>query len=125
MQRARLQVTAIASTFDPHSSPAGICYLGNDFPADYRGGFFVVRFGNLLARPRDVGFDLLLVQPTPPAGDTRSARITRVLGGLGRPIDVLVAGPGRVLIAEYARSTDNSGAGGMLPGRILELRVTP
>ena len=37
----------------------------------------------------------------------------------------IVVAPGKVLVAEYSRATSNSGAGGMLPGRILELSVAP
>src|SRR5262249_27666817 len=33
-------------TFDPHSSPSGIVFLGDDFPPDYRGTFLIARFGN-------------------------------------------------------------------------------
>ncbi|MBC8001894.1 MAG: PQQ-dependent sugar dehydrogenase [Opitutaceae bacterium] len=113
------------STFDPHSSPAGICFLGEGFPAAYRGGFLVTRFGNLLSRPKDVGFDVLLVRIEPAVGSSRSASVKSLLAALGRPIDVIVAAPGKVLVAEYSRATGNSGAGGMLPGRILELSVAP
>ena len=113
------------STFDPHSSPAGICFLGAAFPAAYRGGFLVTRFGNLLSRPKDVGFDVLLVRMESVTGSARSASVQSLLSGLGRPIDVVVVAPGKVLVAEYSRAAGNSGAGGMLPGRILELSVVP
>ena len=49
------------STFDPHSSPGGIVFLGDDFPPDYRGTLLVARFGILLPQPHDYGFDLLHV----------------------------------------------------------------
>ena len=113
------------STFDPHSSPAGICFLGEGFPAAYRGGFLVTRFGNLLSKPKDVGFDVLMVRLDPATGSGRSASVKSLLAALGRPIDVAVVAPGKVLVAEYSRATSNSGAGGMLPGRILELSVAP
>src|SRR5262249_55424131 len=47
-------------TFDAHSSPSGIVFLGKEFPAPYRGAFLVARFGNLLEKPK-VGFDVLHV----------------------------------------------------------------
>jgi mono/diheme cytochrome c family protein len=108
-------------TFDPHSSPAGIAALGNDWPADWRGTLLVARFGNLLKRDRDVGFDVL--QATlEPRGDGYAATFRAVLAPLGRPIDLHVAGP-RVFIAEYSRSTNHTAGLPALPGRILELSV--
>src|ERR1051325_3579173 len=47
------------STYDPHSSPAGIIFCDDTFPPSLRGTFLVTRFGNLLKRDKDVGFDLL------------------------------------------------------------------
>lgn len=85
----------------------------------------MTRFGNLLNRPKDVGFDVLLVRMEPAAGSARSASVKSLLPTLGRPIDAVVVAPGKVLIAEYSRATGNSGAGSMLPGRILELSVAP
>jgi hypothetical protein len=108
-------------TFHPHSSPSGIVFLGKDFPKAYRGGFFVARFGNLLERPR-VGFDLLHVRLKKKAGVYR-ARVKTVLFPIARPVDVHLAGKGKVYICEYSRQIDNKGFNGMLPGRVLELAV--
>jgi mono/diheme cytochrome c family protein len=108
------------STFDPHSSPAGIIYVGNDFPASVRGTFLVTRFGNLLKRDRDAGFDILRMRLTR-AADGYEAETTTWLAGLGRPIDI-VALNRAIYVLEYSRVVDNKGDVPMLPGRVLELR---
>ncbi|HEV2970318.1 MAG TPA: PQQ-dependent sugar dehydrogenase [Pirellulales bacterium] len=112
-------------TFDPHSSPSGIVYLGDDFPPPYRGGFFVTRFGNLLKRPKDVGFDLLHIKLEQNTKGEFVAHTMRVLFPVARPVDVHLSGKGRVYICEYARQIENGGFVEMLPGRILELAVKP
>lgn len=112
------------STFDPHSCPAGFCYLDDTFPESCRGAFLIPRFGNMLAKPRDTGFDAVLARPeSATAPGPRHVGVTTFLKPLGRPVDALVSGPGTVLIAEFSRSASNSGPGAMLPGRILRLRV--
>ena len=112
-------------TFDPHSGPDGIAFLGNEFPEGYRGTFLVARFGNFIKTPKDnVGFDLLRVKLQKDDAGKYAARVETVLAPLGRPIDVHVSGPGRVYICEYSRGT-NSATSFALPGRILELAVNP
>ncbi len=111
------------STFDPHSSPAGIVFLGNDFPADYRGTFLVARFGNLIKTTKDSGFDVLQMQLRKNAQGRYESKTTSLLAPLGRPIDVHLAGQGKIYICEYTRQTDNKAEVGMLPGRILEMSV--
>ncbi|HYE33385.1 MAG TPA: c-type cytochrome [Methylomirabilota bacterium] len=108
-------------TFDPHSSPAGIVHLGRDWPESYRNSYFVVRFGNLLQKPQDVGFDLLQVK-LESNRKPLAATITTVLAPLPRPIDIIKGGSGKVFIAEYSRPTNNAGSLGF-PGRLLELSV--
>ncbi len=111
-------------TFDPHSSPAGMIWCGDDFPAPLRGSFLVTRFGNLLTCAEDVGFDVLSVKPEQAPDHTWSAQVTTVLAPLGRPIDVIRSGPGRALILEYTRPTSFKDKLGWLPGRVLELAPT-
>ncbi|MES2705743.1 MAG: PQQ-dependent sugar dehydrogenase [Verrucomicrobiota bacterium] len=122
------------STFDPHSCPAGFCYLDDTFPENCRGAFLIPRFGNMLPKPLDTGFDAVLVRPLPApaavsgagqeaAENARRVSVKTFLTPLGRPVDALVSGPGTILIAEYSRSASNSGPGAMLPGRILRLRA--
>ena len=78
--------------------------------------------GNLLATPQDAGFDLLRVALRSPRESGRwQAGVSTLLAPLGRPIDVLANGQGKVLILEYTRPTDFKSRVGWLPGRILEL----
>ena len=108
-------------TFDPHSSPAGIVALGKDFPEGWRGTLLIARFGNLLKKPKDTGFDLLQARLKKTATGYEATFHT-VLAPLARPIDLHLA-TGRVFIAEYSRPTDHKSGLPMLPGRILELAV--
>ena len=110
------------STFDPHSSPAGMIWCGEDYPEPLRNGFLVTRYGNLLPTAQDSGFDVLKVALTQDDVSGRwQAQVTTVLAPLGRPIDVLPIGDGKVLILEYTRPTDFKSKIGWLPGRVLEL----
>ncbi|MDB6152120.1 MAG: Copper oxidase [Chthoniobacteraceae bacterium] len=111
-------------TFDPHSSPAGTIWCGEQYPAPLRGGFLITRFGNLLgapAAPEDVGFDVLSAHLEKRKDGGWLARTTSVLAPLGRPLDLLPIGDGRILILEYTRSINFKQKIGWLPGRILEL----
>ena len=110
-------------SFDPHSSPAGIAFLGGEFPAEHRGTLLVTRFGNLLKKPADAGYDLLQVRLQRDSEGKYRARMTTFLAPLGRPLDVVVGPKGRIYVLEYTRQTDNKAEFGMLPGRILELAV--
>ena len=112
-------------SFDPHSSPSGIVYLGNDFPEGYRGTFLVARFGNLLERPKDVGFDVLQVRLQRNAEGRYEAQMKTVLSPIARPVDLHLGGQGKVYICEYSRQIENKGYSGLLPGRVLELSVLP
>lgn len=111
------------ATFDPHSSPGGLIWCGDDWPAPLRRTFLITRFGNLLgppASPEDVGFDVLSAAMQQRDG-AWTARITTMLAPLGRPLDIVRAGPGRALILEYTRPTNFREKLGWLPGRIIEL----
>ncbi len=109
-------------TFNPHSSPSGIVYLRDDFPAPYRGGYLVARFGNLVETPR-VGFDVLHVVLGRDADGRETAAVKTLLAPIARPVDLHLSGKGKVYICEYSRQIDNGGFNGMLPGRVLELAV--
>ena len=111
------------ATFDPHSCPGGIVFLGDDFPEGYRGTFIIPRFGNMIRTPGDAaGFDVLRVTLSRGVAGDYQARVHTLLKPLGRPIDVLLAGRGRLLILEYSRGVRN-GASYSPPGRVLELAV--
>jgi glucose/arabinose dehydrogenase/mono/diheme cytochrome c family protein len=107
------------STFDPHSCPAGIVWLGADWPAPLSASFLTVRFGNLIKA--ECGFDLLQLHPD---FTTRTTTVKRLLHPLGRPIDLLVLPGHRLLIAEYCRATTYA-AGLGTPGRLLWLEPAP
>lgn len=111
-------------TFDPHSSPAGIVWLGDDFPAGWRGTLLLTRFGNFINAPGapDAGFDVLRATLSRDAAGNYQAHIHQILAALGRPIDLHLAPRGRVFILEYSRGTKN-GQPFTAPGRILELAV--
>ena len=49
--------------------------------------------------------------------------VTSVLAPLGRPLDVLIGGKGKLYVLEYSRQTNNAPDAPTLPGRILELAV--
>jgi mono/diheme cytochrome c family protein len=109
------------STFHPHSSPAGLMYCGENAPASLRGSFLVTRYGNLLKRDPDVGFDLLQMRVTKTATGYES-QTTTWLAPLARPIDV-VQHRGSIYVLEYTRPLNHKGDVPMLPGRLLELRA--
>ena len=68
-----------------------------------------------------MGFDLLSVRVDGEANSRLTAHVKTVLAPLGRPLDVLSLGGGRVLILEYTRPVDFKSKIGWLPGRVLEL----
>ena len=109
------------STFSPHSSPAGMVWLGDDAPEVGRGSFLIGRFGTLLkvSSETDPGFDVLSVRPRR-EGDGWVAETRTFLKGLGRPIDLLRIDR-RIYVLEYTRPTDFRSGRGWLPGRILEV----
>ena len=108
-------------TFDPHSGPGGIVFLGDDFPPEWRHSLILNRFGNFIRTPKDnVGFDILQVKLEKNDKGVYQAHVYTVLHPLGRPIDVHHSGRGKLYICEYSRPTNNQGSFA-LPGRILEL----
>ncbi len=110
-------------TFDPHSGPGGIVFLGKEFPEGYRGTFLLTRFGNFIRSPKDnSGFDVLRATLRRNAEGRYEGHFHTVLSGLGRPIDIHLGAPGKLYIAEYSRAT-NSGDSYGPSGRILELSV--
>ena len=112
-------------SFDPHSCPGGIAYLGADFPEGFRGTFLLARFGNFISSVKESsGYDVLQAKLRRNAAGKYEAEVHTFLAPLGRPLDVHVSGKGKVYILEYSRATDRKGSYA-LPGRILEVAVKP
>lgn len=114
------------STFNAHTSPTGLVWLGNDWPASVRNGFLVGRLGSFLAGPaegEEHGFDVLHMKMERRADGGWTARTNTFLAPLGRPIDVHLAAPGKLYVLEYTRANDLKSRAGWLPGRVLELTV--
>jgi glucose/arabinose dehydrogenase len=112
------------STFNPHSSPAGIVWLGTEWPEPVRNGFLVGRLGSFLLGPstdEEHGFDVLHMKMEQGSDGSWTTRTTTFLRSLGRPIDLHFAGRGKLYILEYTRPSTLKGGAGWLPGRILEL----
>jgi glucose/arabinose dehydrogenase len=114
------------STFNAHSSPAGIVWLGPEWPESVRNGFLVGRLGSFLAGPapgEEHGFDILQLKMEQRPDGSWAARTHTFLAPLGRPIDLYIADEGTIYVLEYTRPTNLKGGTGWLPGRILELAV--
>lgn len=113
------------STFTPHSSPAGMLWLGAEWPEPWRHGFLVGRLGSFLLGPNEEegGFDVLHLRLSRRDDGRWTARTTTFLAPLGRPIDLHLGAPGRIYVLEYTRPTSLKGGAGWLPGRVLELRL--
>ena len=112
------------STFNPHSSPAGMIWLEASWPEAVRNGFLVGRLGSFLAGPGDGeehGFDVLHMRLKREADGGWSARTETFLAPLGRPIDLHIADKGKIYLLEYTRATNLRDGAGWLPGRVLEL----
>lgn len=114
------------STFNAHSSPTGMVWLGAEWPEAVRNGFLMGRLGSFLLGPgtdEEHGFDVLHLRLERREDGRWTSRTNTFLAPLGRPIDVHIAGPGRLYVLEYTRPRKLKGGAGWLPGRILELRV--
>jgi glucose/arabinose dehydrogenase len=99
-----LKIEPPLAKLDPHSSPSGIVY--------YQGMLLVARFGNLVSLSRDVGFDIVQVDPA-------SGEVKPFLAPIARPTDMQLARNGKIYVCEYSRQLHNSGPED--PGRILEI----
>ncbi|MEM9418983.1 MAG: PQQ-dependent sugar dehydrogenase [Planctomycetota bacterium] len=114
------------ATFEAHSSPAGVAYLGDAFGEPWRGALAVTRFGNMVPG-ETVGYDLLLVRPLPVgrAYGPREVQTTVLLERLARPLGVYAAPTGRLYVLEYSRQEPGrrSWAAAGVAGRLLELRL--
>ncbi len=88
------------ATFPPHASANGmLVYQGDMFP-EWRGDLFVALFGSYLAGFEDVGHRVLRVTLTP-AGDTFEGEVHPFAEGFARPLDLVVAPDGALLVADF------------------------
>lgn len=114
------------STFNAHSSPTGLTWLGNEWPESVRNQFLVGRLGSFLTGPgpdEEHGFDILRMRMERRPDGGWAAHTETFLAQLGRPIDVHIAAPGVLYVLEYTRPPTLRSKVGWLPGRILELRA--
>ncbi|MBI5691103.1 MAG: c-type cytochrome [Verrucomicrobia bacterium] len=114
------------STFNAHSSPTGLTWLGAEWPERIRQGFLVGRLGSFVMGPgpeEEHGFDLLHLRMERRSDGQWLAHTTTFLAPLGRPIDVHIGRPGTLYVLEYTRPTDLKSRAGWLPGRILVLEA--
>ncbi len=112
------------ATLDAHSSPSGITYLGESFPAAQRRSFLVPRFGNMLEKRQDVGFDVLQVRLREKHGKLCEAEVKTFLKPIARPVDIHLSG-GKIYLVEFSRELKLAAPGSDQPGRILELSPAP
>jgi glucose/arabinose dehydrogenase len=102
-------VTVPSVEIQAHSAPIGLAfYTGQQFPAEYRGDLFVVYRGSW-NRSVPTGYKVVRVR-------FRDSRLTGTVedfatgwlsGGavLGRPVDVLVAPDGALLVSDQSAGT--------------------
>lgn len=107
------------ASFDAHSSPAGMLFCNDDWPANLRGKMLIGRFGNFLLDD-SYGYDILAVDLKRNPAGIFEARMTTFFAPLARPIDFLKIGK-KLYILEYTRPVGKHGSRPMNPGRILEL----
>ena len=107
------------ASFDSHSSPAGMLFCDDDWPAALRGKMLIGRFGNFLL-DASFGYDILATDLKRNAAGVYEARMTTFFAPLARPIDFLKVGK-KFYILEYTRPVGKHGSRPMNPGRILEL----
>ncbi|GJD49671.1 hypothetical protein OPKNFCMD_2404 [Methylobacterium crusticola] len=96
--------TAPAALLGPHSAALGMrFYTGTQFPESYRNAIFIARHGSW-NRTRKVGGDVVVAKL---GADGRIASVEPFLTGflddnryLGRPVDVLVARDGALLVSD-------------------------
>lgn len=74
-----------SATFDPHSSPGGMIWCGENYPEPLKNRFLMTRFGNLIKLTEDTGFDVLTVKPIRQEDGSWQARSPRRHGWYGSP----------------------------------------
>jgi glucose/arabinose dehydrogenase len=89
----------------PHTAPLGMrFYTGNMFPARYRHAIFIAQHGSW-NRSTPIGYRLVVAFPQPDGTATTEVFAEGWLKGgkaWGRPVDVLVAPDGSLLVSDDA-----------------------
>ena len=78
------------------------------------------RFGNLIKKDPDVGFDILSLDIRRNAAGVHEVRAETFLAPLARPLDILQVGK-KLYVVEYTRPLGTKSTRPQNPGRVLEL----
>jgi glucose/arabinose dehydrogenase len=104
-QRSCTEFTPPAALLGPHTAPLGMrFYTGTSFPERYRGAIFIAQHGSW-NRSTPIGYRLLVAFPQLDGTATVAVFAEGWLKGFrawGRPVDVLVAPDGSLLVSDDA-----------------------
>jgi glucose/arabinose dehydrogenase len=95
---------------EPHASANGLTfYTGDQFGPEYKNDIFIAEYGAGSFGTRPYGKKVERVELTR-QGDTYTARVTTFLVGLERPLDVVTAKNGGLIVAEFGDVNAGTGA---------------
>lgn len=104
-QRPCSDFVPAAALLGPHTAPLGMrFYTGDQFPARYRNAIFIAQHGSW-NRSTPIGYQVLVAWPRPDGTATVEVFAKGWLDGSrawGRPVDVLVAPDGSLLVSDDA-----------------------
>lgn len=104
-QRSCTEFTKEAAILGPHTAPLGMrFYTGDQFPAKYRNAIFIAQHGSW-NRSTPIGYRVMVAYPQPDGTATTEVFAEGWLEGnsaWGRPVDVLVAPDGSLLVSDDA-----------------------
>ncbi|HOZ40010.1 MAG TPA: sorbosone dehydrogenase family protein [Flavobacteriales bacterium] len=104
-QRNCSEFTPTAAILGPHTAPLGMrFYTGQQFPEKYRNAIFIAQHGSW-NRSTPIGYRLMVAFPQPDGTATTEVFAHGWLKGSsawGRPVDVLVAPDGSLLVSDDA-----------------------
>jgi glucose/arabinose dehydrogenase len=104
-QRNCAEFTPAAAILGPHTAPLGMrFYTGTQFPTKYRNAIFIAQHGSW-NRSTPIGYRIMVAFPRPDGTATTEIFAQGWLKGSsawGRPVDVLVAPDGSLLVSDDA-----------------------
>ncbi len=104
-QRPCSEFVPEAAVLGPHTAPLGMrFYTGSQFPAKYRNAIFIAQHGSW-NRSTPIGYRVMVAYPQPDGTATTEIFAEGWLQGSkawGRPVDVLVAPDGSLLVSDDA-----------------------